>query len=218
MPIETLALFAGIELITSNVLEPWLYGAHTGLSPVAIMLATIFWTWLWGGVGLLLATPLTVCVAVLGKYIPSLSFLDALLGDEPTLYRQRTLLPAPPRHGPARGRRSSPRSTARTTRWRNCIPTLFVPALAAAEREDQSGTLDARHQRFIFDTTREMVDDMGSAAARQRRNGPANADEGRSRSERRRWRSRGGRPPCRRFPSIPCSACRRRTRRTKSSP
>ena len=54
MPIETLALFAGIELITSNVLEPWLYGAHTGLSPVAIMVATIFWTWLWGGVGLLL--------------------------------------------------------------------------------------------------------------------------------------------------------------------
>ena len=85
MPIETLGLFAVIELVTSNVLEPWLYGAHTGLSPVAIMVATIFWTWLWGGVGLLLATPLTVCVAVLGKYIPSLSFLDALLGDEPTL-------------------------------------------------------------------------------------------------------------------------------------
>ena len=78
------------------MLEPWLYGAHTGLSPVAIMLATIFWTWLWGGVGLLLAMPLTVCVAVLGKYIPSLSFLDAILGDEPTLtanerYYQRLL-------------------------------------------------------------------------------------------------------------------------------
>ena len=66
-PLEVLALFATIELITSNVLEPWLYGAHTGLSPVAIMVATIFWTWLWGGVGLLLATPLTVCVAVLAS-------------------------------------------------------------------------------------------------------------------------------------------------------
>ena len=85
MPIETLALFAVVELVTSNVLEPWLYGAHTGLSPVAILVATIFWAWLWGGVGLLLATPLTVCVAVLGKYIPGLRFLDAILGDEPTL-------------------------------------------------------------------------------------------------------------------------------------
>ncbi len=164
MPIETLALFAGIELITSNVLEPWLYGAHTGLSPVAIMLATIFWTWLWGGVGLLLATPLTVCVAVLGKYIPSLSFLDALLGDEPTLtanerYYQRLL---------AMDQREA-EIVAEEYRKDHTLPrpysTLFVPALAAAEREDQGGTLDARHQRFIFDATREMVDDMGIEAS-----------------------------------------------------
>ncbi len=163
MPIETLALFAGIELVTSNVLEPWLYGAHTGLSPVAIMLATIFWTWLWGGVGLLMATPLTVCVAVLGKYIPSLSFLDALLGDEPTLtvnerYYQRLL---------AMDQREA-YLVAEEYRKDHTLPelysTLFVPALAAAEREDQGGLLDARHQRFIFDTTREMVDDMGSEA------------------------------------------------------
>ena len=109
MPIETLALFATIELATSNVLEPWLYGAHTGLSPVALMVATIFWTWLWGGAGLLLATPLTVCVAVIGKYIPSMSFLDAILGDEPTLtvndrYYQRLLALDRPRGACGGGR------------------------------------------------------------------------------------------------------------------
>ncbi len=160
MPIETLALFAGIELITSNVLEPWLYGAHTGLSPVAIMVATIFWTWLWGGVGLLLATPLTVCVAVLGKYIPSMSFLDALLGDEPTLtaierYYQR-LLAMDQREAELVAEEYRKDHTLAET-----YSTLLVPALAAAEREDQEGGLDARHQRFIFDATRELVDDMG---------------------------------------------------------
>ncbi len=162
MPIETLALFATIELVTSNVLEPWLYGAHTGLSPVAIMLATIFWTWLWGGVGLLLATPLTVCVAVLGKYIPSMSFLEAILGDEPTLtfndrYYQRLL--ALDRH--------EAQVVAEEYREEHSLAdvysSLFVPALAAAEREQQDGMLDARRQRFIFDTTREMVDEMGVA-------------------------------------------------------
>ena len=158
-PIETLALFATIELVTSNVLEPWLYGAHTGLSPVAIMVATIFWTWLWGGVGLLLATPLTVCVAVLGKYIPSLSFLDALLGDEPTLsvndrFYQR-LLAMDRREACIVAEEYRKEHTATET-----YSSLFVPALAAEEREEQSGAMDARHQRFIFDTTRELIEDI----------------------------------------------------------
>ncbi len=158
-PAETLALFATIELITSNVLEPWLYGAHTGLSPVAIMVATIFWTWLWGGVGLLLATPLTVCVSVLGKYIPSLSFLDALLGDEPTLtvnerFYQRLL---------AMDRREAcivAEEYRKDHTATEVYSSLFVPALAASEREEQSGALDERHQRFIFDTTRELIEDI----------------------------------------------------------
>jgi predicted PurR-regulated permease PerM len=160
LPLEILALFGGIELITSNVLEPWLYGAHTGLSPVAIMVATIFWTWLWGGVGLLLATPLTVCVAVLGKYIPSLAFLDALLGDEPTLtpekrYYQRLL---------ALDRREATQVAEAYLKENSLAAlysTLLVPALAAEEREDQNGGLDERHQRFIFDATREMVEELG---------------------------------------------------------
>ncbi len=90
-PLFTLVLFLVVELISNNVIEPWLYGSSTGLSPVAILVAAIFWTWLWGAVGLLLATPLTVCLAVLGKHVPSLSFLDIMLGDEPSL-------PAPDRY------------------------------------------------------------------------------------------------------------------------
>jgi predicted PurR-regulated permease PerM len=160
MPLLTIALFVVTELITGNVVEPWLYGAHTGLSPVAVIIASIFWTWLWGGVGLLLAMPLTVCVAVLGRYIPSLSYLDALLGDEPTLsseerYYQRLL---------AMDRHEAKHVAAEFLKGHS-LPVLYssvlVPALVTAEREGKSGTLDERRQRFIFETTREMVEELG---------------------------------------------------------
>jgi predicted PurR-regulated permease PerM len=84
-PIETLALFVVIELISNNVVEPWLYGASTGLSPMAVIVSAVFWTWIWGGIGLILATPLTVCLAVLGKHLPSFAWLDVLLGDKPPI-------------------------------------------------------------------------------------------------------------------------------------
>ena len=84
-PLVTLGVFLTAELVTGNVLEPWLYGSHTGVSSVAILVAAIFWTWLWGTAGLLLSTPLTVCLAVLGKYVPHLGFLHVLLGDQPVL-------------------------------------------------------------------------------------------------------------------------------------
>ena len=67
------------------MLEPWLYGKRTGVSPLALLVAATFWTWLWGAVGLFLAVPLTVCLMVMGKHIPQLEFLYVLLGDEPVL-------------------------------------------------------------------------------------------------------------------------------------
>ncbi|WP_416236887.1 AI-2E family transporter [Rhizobium sp. CC-YZS058] len=85
------ALFITVELISNNVIEPWLYGAHTGLSPLAIIISAIFWSWLWGPLGLMLSTPLTVCLVVLGRYVPQFSFLDVLLGNEPVLEPQEKL-------------------------------------------------------------------------------------------------------------------------------
>ena len=82
-PLLTVGLFVVLELFNNNVLEPWLYGKNTGVSAVAVLVAAVFWMWLWGPVGLLLATPLTVCVLVVGKHVPQLSFLDILLGNEP---------------------------------------------------------------------------------------------------------------------------------------
>jgi predicted PurR-regulated permease PerM len=83
--ILTAALFLIVELIVGQVLEPLLYGHSTGVSPVAVVVAAMFWTWLWGPIGLLLSTPLTVCLDVLGRHIDSLRFLDILLGSKPAL-------------------------------------------------------------------------------------------------------------------------------------
>ena len=81
----TIGLIVSLELVSNNVVEPWLYGASTGISSFAIIVAAIFWTTLWGPVGLLLSTPLTVCLVVIGRYVPRLEFLDVLLGSEPVL-------------------------------------------------------------------------------------------------------------------------------------
>ena len=81
----TAGLFVVMELVTGNVVEPWLYGSRTGLSPLAIIVAAIFWTWLWGPLGLVLSTPLTVCLVVLGRHVPQFEFLDVLFGNEPVL-------------------------------------------------------------------------------------------------------------------------------------
>lgn len=79
------ALFVTVELITSNIVEPWLYGSRTGLSPLAVIVAAIFWTFIWGPAGLILSTPLTVCLVVLGRYLPQFEVFDILFGDEPVL-------------------------------------------------------------------------------------------------------------------------------------
>ncbi|MBM6594791.1 AI-2E family transporter [Microvirga pudoricolor] len=85
MLILTLALFLISEPIMGHLIEPLVYGQSTGLSPFSVVVAAIFWTWLWGPIGLLIATPLTLCLVVLGRHVERLEFLDVLLGDRPAL-------------------------------------------------------------------------------------------------------------------------------------
>ena len=86
----TIALFMVVELIVTNFVEPWVYGSGTGLSPVALIVAAVCWTWLWGPIGLLLSTPLTACLVVLGRHIRHLQFLDVLLSNKPALTPEET--------------------------------------------------------------------------------------------------------------------------------
>jgi predicted PurR-regulated permease PerM len=80
-PVLVLALFGAIEIVTANFVEPWLYGNSTGITPLAVLLAAVFWAWLWGPVGLLLSMPLTVCLVSIARYVPQLEFLDQLFGE-----------------------------------------------------------------------------------------------------------------------------------------
>src|SRR5439155_7987486 len=84
-------LFIVLELATANFVEPWLYRQSIGVSEVALLIAAAFWAFLWGPVGLILSCPLTVCLVVLGKYVPQLDFLVVLLGDEPALAEKVSL-------------------------------------------------------------------------------------------------------------------------------
>ncbi len=85
MLVQTIAVFSVVELLAGHVIEPMLYGRGTGLSPLSVVVAATFWTWLWGPIGLILATPLTLCLVVLGRHVEQLEFLDVLLGDRPAL-------------------------------------------------------------------------------------------------------------------------------------
>src|SRR5205807_1242636 len=81
----TIGVIGALEFVTAYAIEPRVYGESTGLSPLAIVFSAIFWTWLWGPIGLLLATPVTVCLMVAGRHIPQFTFLNVMLGVEPVL-------------------------------------------------------------------------------------------------------------------------------------
>jgi len=159
-PFLTLGLFVALELVISNVLEPWLYGKHTGVSAVAVLVAAVFWTWLWGSVGLLLATPLTVCLLVLGKHVPQLSFLDILLGNEPvfdpkTRVYQRLLA------GDQEEAAELVEEALEQTSLAEVYDAVLIPALALAESDRRRGDIDEGRQKFIFQSLKDMVEDLG---------------------------------------------------------
>ncbi len=85
MAIWSITLFITVELLVAQIVEPLLYGRSTGLSPFSVVVAAIFWSWIWGPVGLILSTPMTLCLLVLGRHVRRLEFLDVLLGDQPAL-------------------------------------------------------------------------------------------------------------------------------------
>jgi predicted PurR-regulated permease PerM len=91
-PLLTLALYGALEVITNNVVEPFVLGGSTGMSPLAIIVSALFWTWLWGPVGLLLATPLTACLVVLGRYFPAFYICSVLLAAEPPTSAETKLI------------------------------------------------------------------------------------------------------------------------------
>jgi predicted PurR-regulated permease PerM len=155
-PLFTILLFIILELINNNVIEPWIYGKNTGVSAVAVLVAAFFWMWLWGPIGLLLATPLTVCVLVVGKHVPELSFLDILLGTEPVFEMkeriyQRLLA------GDQDKAVELFEECVQETSIVNAYDTLLLPALTRAEVHWQLGDLKEEKHKFILQSLKDIV-------------------------------------------------------------
>ena len=158
-PLIVAGIYGSVELFNYAVLEPWLYAARTGVSPVALLLAAAFWTWLWGIAGLLLSVPMTVCLVVMGKYVPQLEFFEVLLGDEPALepYQQlyQRLL-------------TSNRDEAdlllegalREHSLREVCDIAIVPAMRLLEADIARGALKAVRRRAVLDHFQQWVDEL----------------------------------------------------------
>ena len=163
MVLATAALFIVAEPLAGHVIEPVLYGQHTGLSPVAIVVSTLFWALLWGPIGLLLATPLTVCLVVLGRHIEALEFIEVLLGDEPALepeerFYQRLLA------GDATEAADQAEKQLKEQSLSAYYDSVPMKAFALAQTDAANGKLPRDKQLAMRDTMAEIVDDLADYA------------------------------------------------------
>ena len=158
-PVLTISLFIANELVSNNVVEPWLYGASTEISPLAVIVSAVFWTWLWGGVGLVLATPLTVCLAVAGKYLPDLAFLDLLMGDKPSIapgdrLYQRLLALNEDEAGSIVERHAKEHTAL------SAFDEVVLPALRSIEADFRAGVLSDAARNDAHQIVRQIIGDL----------------------------------------------------------
>ena len=162
-PLMVIGFFIVLEILSNNVLEPWLYGSSTGLSPMAVIVAAVFWSWLWGPVGLVLSAPLTVCLVVLGKYVAPLNFLHIMLSDQPVLepkdrFYQRLLVMD------HEGALDVAETYLEDHSLVEVYDDVLLPALAMSEIDRHEENLDEARQRFIGEHVREMIEELGETS------------------------------------------------------
>ena len=159
MMLWTAAALLLIEIVVGQLVEPFAYGHNTGLSPIAIIVAATFWTVLWGPVGLLLSTPLTVCLVVLGRHVESLEFLDVLLGDQPPLSPSETLYQRMLANDPVEAADQAQRCLTQMS-TAHYLDDVALPALILAQEDAGLDRLDLDRQARIRDTALEVLDDI----------------------------------------------------------
>ena len=161
MPLLTLGLFVVLELLSNNVMEPWLYGSSTGVSPIALIFAAVCWTWLWGPVGLVLATPMTVCLVVMGRHIPRLSFLSVVLSDEEALtpaedcYHRLLTVGAQDEMELVEAYLKAHSLTA-------LYDSVLIPVITAVEIDHRLELLDDGQRAHVEQSLRDIVEDLGA--------------------------------------------------------
>jgi predicted PurR-regulated permease PerM len=156
----TLGLFAGVEVFVAQVVEPLLYGHSTGLSPLSIVVAAIFWSWIWGPVGLLLSTPLTLCLVVAGRHVKALAFLDILLGNSPALtqsqhFYQRALA------GDADEIVAAARETLKRRSFARYCDDILMPALRLMVTDLGDGSIGQEQLQRVRATIATAIEALG---------------------------------------------------------
>jgi predicted PurR-regulated permease PerM len=162
----TAGLFIVVELVSNNVVEPWLYGSRTGLSPLAIIVSAVFWAWLWGPVGLVLSTPLTVCLVVLGRHVPQFEFLQILFGDEPVLDPKERLY----QRLLADDLEEATDNAEEMLEEKYLIEfhsTVAIPALLLGEHDRARGALTSSQLANLAENARTLVSNLNAIAAEE---------------------------------------------------
>jgi predicted PurR-regulated permease PerM len=158
-PLLTISLFVVLELISNNVMEPWLYGSSTGVTPIALIVAALVWTWLWGPVGLVLATPLTVCLVVMGRHIPRLAFLSIVLSDEEPLTPAEDFYHRLHRTDEHDGIEFVD-SYLKSNTPSELFDSVIIPAITTAETDHRLGLLEKDQLEFILAALEEIIEEM----------------------------------------------------------
>jgi predicted PurR-regulated permease PerM len=161
--VTTLALFLGLDLLVANVIEPIVIGAKTGVSSMAMLVSAIFWAWLWGPVGLVLSTPLTVCLAVLGKHVPRLSNLAVMLDDQPALEDQLILYHRLLSGDEEEAQEILDKRFREKTRAQ-VFDEIIIPALLLADRDRARGEISESDHQHVVRTIRALADTASEAS------------------------------------------------------
>ena len=160
MAIWTAVLYAVTELIMGQAVEPLVYGHSTGLSPIAVIIAAIFWTWIWGPIGLIISTPLTLCLVVLGRHIEGLESFDVLLGDRPALTPTESLYQRMLARDPDEAEEQAERYLADQP-LSSYYDEVALEALGLAANDILRGTLEAPRLEHFISSMGELIDDLG---------------------------------------------------------
>jgi predicted PurR-regulated permease PerM len=174
--IWTAALFLVVEFITSNIIEPWFYGQRTGVSPLAVIVSAMFWTWLWGPMGLIIATPLTVCLVVIGHHVPSLRLFPIMFGDQPVLADSARLYD---RLLVGRSLEFTESATATTAKryLAEYYDKTAIPALALADADHEAGLLSDYHSHRIANAARILTEELEAVVEEELSLGADSPDE-----------------------------------------
>jgi predicted PurR-regulated permease PerM len=170
MVIWTAALFATVEPLMGQIIEPFIYGHSAGLSPVAIVVSAAFWTWLWGPLGLLLSTPLTLCLVVLARHVDQLQFIDIMLGDQPALTPQQAAYQRMLTGDPIEAIEQARAFLKEGGSVISYYDDVLAGALRLAQADAEQGRLDDVRLENIFKTVSDLVEDLAEHG-----NGPADS-------------------------------------------